>query len=124
MFMMAFATAAMMLMLKTCLRKFFHKSLQSKSNIYNPSSAIWANPLDDEGHGMGKETFGQLKTWDMNILHTERAMAGLTIEMNVTIVVVALAILLTCLIVKYATPILEGVYHIMFQEKREGSKNA
>ena len=72
---------------------------------------------------MREEAFGQTETRNMNVFHTKRAMARLAIEMDVAVVVVALAFLLADLIIEHAPTILKGMNHIVLQEKREGSED-
>jgi len=91
---------------------------------YRHLSAIRANSLDDERHGMRKESFGQAEARNMNVFHTKRTMARLAIEVYVTVVVIALAFLLAYLIIEHAPSILKGMNHIVLQEKREGSEDA
>lgn len=85
--------------------------------------AFRAFSLDDEGDGVRKETCGKFETWYLNVFHAERTLARLTVEMNVPIVVVALAVLFAKFIVQNATPVFEGMYHIVLQEKGEGTED-
>ena len=56
-------------------------------------------PLDDERDGVGEETFGQLESRNIDVFHTERTLAGFTIKMNMTIVMITCAVLFAYLII-------------------------
>lgn len=81
-------------------------------------------PFDDERNGVGEETFGQLETRNMNIFHTERTLAGFTIKMNVTIVMITCAFLFAYLIIQDAASVLKSMNHIMLQEKCKHTEDA
>ena len=83
-----------------------------------------AFPLDDERDGVREETFGQLESRNIDVFHTERTLAGFAIKMNVTIVMITCAFLFAYLIIQNATSILEGMNHIMLQEKRKHTEDA
>lgn len=87
-------------------------------------SAFWAFALDDERDRVGGEASRELETWYVDVLHAEGTLARLAIEVDVPIVVVALSIFLAELVVEDASPIFEGMYHIVFQEKGEHSEYA
>ena len=88
------------------------------------TSAIRTLPLDDEGNGVGVISFGQFEARDMDVFHAEGAMARLAIEVDVPIVVIAFAVLLTELIVEHASSVFEGMHHLMLQEEREHTEYA
>ena len=58
-----------------------------------------AFPLDDERDGVREETFGQLESRNIDVFHTERTLAGFTIKMNMTIVMITCAVLFAYLII-------------------------
>ena len=87
-------------------------------------SAFRAFAFDDEGNGMGVEAFGQLETWNMDILHTEGALARFAVEMNVTVVMIASSFFFAEFVAEYASPIFESMHHIMFQEEGKGTEDA
>lgn len=87
-------------------------------------SAIRAFAFDDKGNRVGVKAFGQLETWNMDILHTEGTLARFAVEMNVPVVMIAGAFFFAEFVAEYASPIFEGMYHIMFQEEGKCSENA
>lgn len=88
------------------------------------ASAFWAFTFDDEGYGVGEESLRQLDTWDMDVFHAEGSLARFAIEVDVFIVVVAFSLFLAEFIVEDALPVLEGMYHVVFQEESERPKDA
>jgi hypothetical protein len=48
-------------------------------------SAIRAFAFDDKGNRVGIKAFGQLETWNMDILHTEGTLARFAVEMKTKI---------------------------------------
>ena len=78
--------------------------------------AFRAFSLDDEGDRVGIETFGEFKTRDMDVFHTEGTLARLAIEMDMPVVVVALTVFLAKFVVENTSTILEGMYHVVFQK--------
>lgn len=86
------------------------------------ASAFRAFTFDDEGYGVGEESLRQLDTWDMDVFHAEGSLARFTIEVDVSIVVVAFSLFLAEFIVEDALPVLEGMYHVVFQEESERPK--
>lgn len=87
-------------------------------------SAFWAFSLDDKREGVREEACREFKTWYVDVLHAEGTLARLAIEVDVTIVVVALSIFLTEFVVEDASSVFEGMHHIVFQEKSEHSEDA
>lgn len=88
------------------------------------ASAFRAFTFDDEGYGVGEEALRQLDTWDMDVFHAEGSLARFAIEVDVSIVVVAFSLFLAEFIVEDALPVLEGMYHVVFQEESEHPKDA
>ena len=43
---------------------------------------------------MRTETFGQFETWNMDVVQTERALARLAVEVDMSVMMVALALFL------------------------------
>ena len=89
-----------------------------------PLPTLSAFSLDDEGDGVGIESFRQFKTRNMNILHAERTVARFAVEMNMTIMMITLSLLLTQFVVQYPPSILEGMNGIMLQKERQRAEDA
>ena len=53
---------------------------------------------------MRTESFGQFKTWNMDVVQTERALARLAVEVDMSVMMVALALFLAQFVVEYAPP--------------------
>lgn len=87
-------------------------------------SAFCTFSFDDKRHGMGKEPIGQFDMRQMLVFQTERPLARLTIEMNMTVVVVAVATMLAQFIVEHAASVLKGMHHIVFEEKGQHAEDA
>lgn len=83
-----------------------------------------AFPLDDERDGVGEETFGQLETRNIDVFHTERTLAGFTIKMNMTIVMITCTFLFAYLVIQDAASVFESMNHIMLQKKRKHTEDA
>ena len=73
---------------------------------------------------MGVKAFGQLETWNMDILHTEGTLARFAVEMNMPVVMIASPFFFAEFVAEYASPIFEGMYHIMFQKEGKGTEDA
>lgn len=89
-----------------------------------PLPAFRAFSLDDEGDGVGIESFRQFEARNMDILHAERTVAGFAVEMNMTIMMITLSFLLTHFVVQYPPSILEGMNGIMLQKERQRAEDA
>lgn len=87
-------------------------------------SAFRAFALDDERDGVGGEAGREFKTWYVDVLHAEGTLARLAIEVDVTIVVVALSVFLAEFVVEDASSVFEGMHYIVFQKKGEHSEDA
>ena len=72
----------------------------------------------------GVKAFGQFETWNMDILHTEGTLARFAVEMNMPVVMIAGAFFFAEFVAEYASPIFEGMYHIMFQKEGKGTEDA
>ncbi len=83
-----------------------------------------AFPLDDERDGVREETFGQLESRNIDVFHTERTLAGFTIKMNMTIVMITCAVLFAYLVIQDAASVFEGMNHVMLQKKRKHTEDA
>ena len=86
--------------------------------------AFRARALDDEGDGAGREAAGQVEARDGDVVQAEGTLARLAVEVDVAVVVVALAFLLAHLVVDYPSAVLEGVYNVVGQEEGEGAEDA
>lgn len=73
---------------------------------------------------MRTESFGQFETWNMDVVQTERALARLAVEVDMSVMMVALALFLAQFVVEYATSVLKGMHHIMLQEQGECTEYA
>ena len=62
---------------------------------------------------MGVKAFGQFETWNMDILHTEGTLARFAVEMNMPVVMIASPFFFAEFVAEYASPIFEGMYHII-----------
>lgn len=87
-------------------------------------SAIRAFAFDDKGNRVGVKAFGQLETWNMDILHTEGTLARFAVEMNMPVVMIASPFFFAEFVAEYASPIFEGMYYIMFQKEGKGTEDA
>ena len=83
-----------------------------------------AFPLDDERDGVREETFGQLESRNMDVFHTERTLAGFTIKMNMTIVMITCTVLFAYLIIQDTSSVFESMNHVMLQKKRKHTEDA
>lgn len=81
------------------------------------SLTFGAFAFDDKGNGMRTESFGQFETWNMDVVQTERALARLAVEVDMSVMMVALALFLAQFVVEYATSVLKGMHHIMPKNK-------
>ena len=81
-------------------------------------------PLDDERDGVGEETFGQLESRNMDVFHTERTLAGFTIKMNMTIVMITCTVLFAYLIIQDTSSVLKSMNHVMLKKKRKHTEDA
>ena len=99
-----------------------YSSLDASATAFLPT--FRAFPLDDERNRVGEETFGQLETRNMNVFHTERTLAGFTIKMNMTIVMITCAVLFAYLIIQDTSSVFESMNHVMLQKKRKHTEDA
>lgn len=60
----------------------------------------------------------------MDVVQTERALARLAVEVDMSVMMVALALFLAQFVVEYATSVLKGMHHIMLQEQGECTEYA
>ena len=60
----------------------------------------------------------------MDILHTEGTLARFAVEMNMPVVMIASPFFFAEFVAEYASPIFEGMYHIMFQKEGKGTEDA
>ncbi len=73
---------------------------------------------------MRTEYLGQFETWNIDVVPTERALARLAVEVDMSVMMVALALFLAQFVVEYATSVLKGMHHIMLQEQGECTEYA
>ena len=68
---------------------------------------------------------GQFDTKLQNrIIHTEGTLARFAVEMNMPVVMIASPFFFAEFVAEYASPIFEGMYHIMFQKEGKGTEDA
>ena len=84
-----------------------------------------AGALDDEGDRVGNKADGEVNMGDRGVFQTERLLAGLAIEMEMTIGVAALTIVVVAeFIMDNTAPVLKSMHDIVLLKKREDTENA
>ena len=99
-----------------------YSSLDASATAFLPTLRTF--PFDDERNGVGEETFGQLESRNMDVFHTERTLAGFTIKMNMTIVMITCTFLFAYLIIQDTSSVLKSMNHVMLQKKRKHTEDA
>ena len=79
--------------------------------------ARWAGAFDDEGDGVGDKAGGKGDGGDGGVLQTKGLLAGLAIEMEMTVGVAALAIMVVAeFVMDHPASVLESMHDIVFLE--------
>lgn len=86
--------------------------------------AVGTFALYHERGGVGGEALRQREHRHVYVIKTEGALARLAIKMYVPVLVVACAAVGAKFVVEYSTPVLKGVYHVVFEEKGEHAEDA
>lgn len=77
-----------------------------------------AGAFDDEGHRVGLKTLWERDRGDRCVLKAERALAGLAIEMEMTVGVAALTIMVVAeFVMDHPATVLKSMHHIVFREQ-------
>lgn len=77
-----------------------------------------AGAFDDEGDGVGDKTFGEGNVRNGGVLQTKGLLAGLTVEMEMTVGVVALAVgVVAEFVMDHPATVLKSMHHIVFREQ-------
>ncbi len=77
-----------------------------------------AGAFDDEGHRVGLKALRERYRWDRCVLKAERALAGLAVEMEMTICMVALAVgVVAKFVMDHSATVLKSMHHIVFCEQ-------
>lgn len=84
-----------------------------------------AGAFDDEGDGVGDEVGGEVNVRDGGILQAKGLLAGLAIEMEMTIGVAALTIVVVAeFIMDNTAPVLKSMHYIVLLKECEDTENA
>lgn len=77
-----------------------------------------AGAFDDEGHRVGDKAGGKGDGGDGGVLQTKGLLAGLTVEMEMTICMVALAVgVVAEFVMDHPATVLKSMHHIVFREQ-------
>lgn len=80
--------------------------------------ARWAGAFDDKGDGVGDKAGGKGDGGDGGVLQTKGLLAGLAIEMEMTVGVTALAIMVVAeFVMDHSATVLKSMHHIVFREQ-------
>lgn len=83
-----------------------------------------AGAFDDKGDGVGDKAGGKGDGGDGGVLQTKGLLAGLAIEMEMTVGVVAFAIVVVAqFVVDDASTILKGMHHIVLSKEGQHTEN-
>ncbi len=87
-------------------------------------TALGAEAFDDKRNGMREIALGQMDRWNGRVLKAKRLLAGLAIEMEMPLRMVALAlVVVTEFVVQYPTPVLKRMHHIAVGKQRQHTEN-
>lgn len=83
-----------------------------------------AGAFDDEGHRVGLKTLRERYRWDRCVLKAERALAGLAVEMEMTICMVALAVgVVAEFVMDHPATVLKSMHYIVFREQGQDAED-
>lgn len=79
-----------------------------------------AGAFDDEGHRVGLKALRERDRGDRCVLKAERALAGLAVEMEMTICMVALAVgVVAEFVMDHPATVLKSMHYIVFREQSQ-----
>lgn len=80
--------------------------------------------FDDERHRVGLKTFRERYRWDRCVLKAERALAGLAVEMEMTVGVAALTIMVVAeFVMDHSATVLKSMHYIVFREQGQDAED-
>lgn len=83
-----------------------------------------AGAFDDEGHRVGLKALRERYRWDRCVLKAECALAGLAIEMEMTVGVAALTIMVVAeFVMDHSATVLKSMHYIVFCEQGQNAEN-
>lgn len=83
-----------------------------------------AGAFDDEGHRVGLKTLRERDRGDRCVLKAERALAGLAVEMEMTVGVVALAVgVVAEFVMDHTATVLKSMHYIVFREQGQDAED-